>query len=82
MLEELLDECYTVSGTGGWESCMVIQERLQEHGLCSCFRWRLDPSGNNHDHRNWRFLFETHLPVEALHALLGRYVTRYNVQFR
>jgi hypothetical protein len=60
---------------------MVIQEKLQEHGLCSCFRWQLDPSGNNHDHSNWRFLFETHLPIEALRALLGRYVTRYNVQF-
>jgi len=82
MLEELLDECYTISGTGGWESCMVIQEKLQEHGLCSCFRWQLDPSGANHDHSNWRFLFETHLRLDALQAKLGRYITRYNVQFR
>ena len=82
MSEELLDECYTISGTGGWESCMVIQETLQDHGLCSCFRWKLDPSGNNHDHSNWRFLYETHLGREAVQDLLGSYVTRYKVQFR
>ena len=81
MLEELLDECYSVSGTGGWESCMVIQEKLQEHGLCTCFRWKLDPSGNNHDRTNWRFLFETHLGRDDVHTLLGRYIARYKVQF-
>jgi hypothetical protein len=82
MLEELLDECYTVSGTGGWESSMVIQEKLQEHGLCSCFRWQLDPSGHNHDHTNWCFLFETHLRRDAVQTLLNHYIARYNVQFR
>jgi hypothetical protein len=61
---------------------MVIQEKLQEHGLCSCFRWQLDPSGNNHDHTNWRFLFETHLGPDAVQILLGRYIARYKVQFR
>jgi len=82
MLEDFLDECYTISGTGGWESCMVIQEALQEHGLCSCFRWQLDPSGNNHDHSDWAFLYETYLRPDAVQTLLGRYTTRYKVQLR
>jgi hypothetical protein len=59
---------------------MVVQEKLQEHGLCSCFRWQLDPSGANHDHSNWRFFFETYLGLDALQSLLGRYITRYKVQ--
>jgi hypothetical protein len=76
---ERLDECYTVHGTGGWESCMVIQEQLQDHGLCSCLRWEPEPRRTGSDHINWRFCFETNLtPKEAL-ALLGRYADRYKV---
>ena len=78
----ILEKSFTVSGTGGWESCMVIQDKLEEHGLCSCFRWELDPSGAHRDHSNWRFLFETYLGSDALLKLLGNDATRYQVQFR
>jgi hypothetical protein len=83
---EHLDRCYTVHGTGGWESCMVIQDRLQEHGLCSLTRWDPDPhhpaEADGESETRWRFFFETNLkPTEAL-ALLGPYGSRYQVQFR
>jgi hypothetical protein len=79
---ERLDECYTVYGTGGWESCMVIQERLQDHGLCSCLRWDPEPKPNGSDRVNWRFFYETNLkPAQALNVL-GHYVARYKVQLK
>jgi hypothetical protein len=83
---EHLDECYYVFGTGGWESCLEVQDRLQEDGLCSYTRWDPDPQDGEGPHASspdrWRFFFETNLkPSEAL-ALLGHYATRYNVQLR
>ena len=72
---EALDECYAIYGSGGWEACNVIQDRLQNHGLCSCQRWEPDPP-------NWRFFFETNLkPSEALN-LLGKYAQRYNISIK
>lgn len=82
MAIERLDLCYTIYGTGGWESCMVVQDKLQDFGLCSCLRWDPDPRPAGDDRSNWRFLFETNLqPVEAL-DLLGGYASRYNLQLR
>lgn len=83
---ERLDECYTVSGTGGWESCMVIQDKLQEHGLCSCTRLDPDPAyQGDWEHEtptHWRFFYETNLQrSEALHVL-GTYAARYRVQMK
>ncbi len=70
---ERLDECYVIHGTGGFEACLVIQEKLQRHGLCSYTRWDPDPP-------KWRFFFETNLkPTEAL-QVLGKYVVRYQVR--
>jgi hypothetical protein len=79
---EFLDQCYTITGTGGWESCMVVQDRLEEHGLCTCFRWEPDPHRPWRDRVNWRFLFETNLKSDKLKDLLGFYVRQYNVQLR
>jgi hypothetical protein len=79
---ELLDQCYTITGTGGWETCMVVQDKLEEHGLCSCFRWEPDPHRPKRDHANWRFLFETNLRLDKLTDLLDYYVHQYNVQLR
>ena len=83
---ERLDECYTISGRGGWESCMVIQDRLQEHGLCSCTRWDPDPAYRGDWEKeiptHWRFCFETNLPASDALALLGKYVDRYHVQMK
>ncbi len=70
-----MDKCYEVYGCGGWEACNVIQDRLQDHGLCSYQRWEPDPP-------NWRFFYETNLqPSEAL-TLLGQYAARYNIRLR
>lgn len=72
---ESLDQCYDVYGCGGWEACNVIQDKLQNHGLCSFSRWEPTPP-------NWRFFFETNLkPSEAL-DLLGQYTQRYNIQIK
>ena len=61
---------------------MVVQDKLEEHGLCSCFRWEPDPSRPRRDRANWRFLFETNLKVDKLQDLLDYYVRQYNVQLR
>ena len=79
---QFLDQCYTITGTGGWESCMVVQDTLEEHGVCSCFRWEPDPSRPKRDHSNWRFFFETNLKLDNLLDLLGHYVREYKVQLR
>jgi hypothetical protein len=80
---ERLDECYTIYGTGGWESCMVIQDRLQDHGLCTCTRWAPDPTyrGDWEQEKptHWRFFFETNLKETEALALLGSYADRYQV---
>lgn len=67
-----LEECYTVRGKGGFEACLTIQEKLQNHGLCSYTRWDPDPP-------NWRFFFETNLKPEKTLEILGKYVERYQV---
>jgi hypothetical protein len=72
---EQLDQCYAVYGSGGWEGCNIVQDKLQNHGLCSYSRWEPAPP-------NWRFFFETNLePSEAMHVL-GSYAARYNIRFR
>jgi hypothetical protein len=40
---ERLDECYAVYGCGGWEACNVIQDELQQFGVCSYSRWEPVP---------------------------------------
>jgi hypothetical protein len=70
-----LDECYAIYGTGGWEVCNVIQDKLQTYGLCSYFRWEPDPP-------DWRFFFETHLKPKETLDLLGNYAARYNVRLK
>ena len=79
---EFLDQCYTITGTGGWESCMVVQDKLEEHGLCTCFRWEPDPRRPKRDRVNWRFFFETNLKLDTLRDLLDYYVRQYNVQLK
>jgi len=72
---ERLDEFYAVYGCGGWEACNVIQDELQQFGVCSYSRWEPLPP-------NWRFFFETNLkPLEALNVL-GSYAKRYNVRIQ
>jgi hypothetical protein len=72
---ERLDECYAVYGCGGWEGCNVVQDQLQNVGLCMYSRWEPVPP-------DWRFYFETNLkPSEAL-SLLGGYAERYNVRIQ
>jgi hypothetical protein len=72
---ERLDECYAVYGCGGWEACNVIQDELQQFGVCSYSRWEPLPP-------NWRFFFETNLkPLEALNVL-GSYAKRYHVRIQ
>ena len=73
MAIQWLDECYTVRGTGGFEGCIAIQEKLQDHGLCSYTRE--DP-----EWPHWRFFFETDLNCGEALELLGQYVTRYRIQ--
>jgi hypothetical protein len=68
-----LGECYTVYGTGGWEACNVIQDKLQSQGLCSYFRWEPDPP-------NWRFFFETNLNRKQTLDLLGSFAGRYKIR--
>jgi hypothetical protein len=62
---ESLEECYTVCGMGGWESCLVVQEKLQRYGLCSFTRWDPGPdfsdNGDQEFPSHWRFFFETNL---------------------
>jgi len=83
---ESLNECYSVCGTGGWESCIVIQERLQDYGLCSYLRWDPDPhyrgTLDEEPQVHWRFFYETDLKRSEALSLLGAYATRYDIQFR
>jgi len=83
---EHLNECYTVSGTGGLESCIVVQEKLQDFGLCSFTRWDPDPrparARSQEPHSHWRFFFETNLKRTDTLDLLGSFATRYNIQLR
>jgi hypothetical protein len=69
---ERLEECYTVRGRGGFEACLVIQERLQNYGLCSYTRPDPEPP-------KWRFFFETNLKPENTKELLGTYMDRYQI---
>jgi hypothetical protein len=61
---------------------MMVQDTLEEHGLCSCFRWEPDPRRPKLDRVNWRFFFETNLKLDTLQDLLGHFVHQYNVQLR
>jgi hypothetical protein len=61
---------------------MVVQDKLEEHGLCTCFRYEPDPRRPKRDRANWRFFFETNLKLEKLRDLLGGYVHQYKVQLR
>lgn len=72
---ETLQECYTVYGSGGWEACNVVQDKLQLHGLCSYSRWEPAPP-------NWRFFYETNLKPRETIALLGKYAVRYHIQVK
>ena len=69
---ERLEDCYTVRGRGGFEACLVIQEKLQNYGLCSYTRPDPEPP-------KWRFFFETNLQPENTKKLLGKYVERYQI---
>jgi hypothetical protein len=81
---EHLDECYSVSGTGGLDSCIAVQEKLQAYGLCGYTRWEPDPryQGAMADEfsAHWRFFYETNLKRAEAIQVLGSYATRYNVQ--
>ena len=70
-----MTKCYEVHGCGGWVACNVIQDRLQDHGLCSCQRWEPVPP-------NWRFFYETNLQQSEALTLLGQYTARYNIHLR
>jgi hypothetical protein len=72
---EDLNECYTIRGKGGFAACIAVQEKLQEHGLCSWTRWDPEPP-------YWRFFFETNLDKAALGRLLGELAERYQVLFQ
>ena len=74
-LREQLDECYTVRGNGGWEACLVVQDKLQNYGLCSFTRPDPDPP-------NWRFFFETNLKPERTIKILAQYVDRYQIAIK
>lgn len=74
VLEEL-DECYTIRGKGGFAACIVVQEKLQDYGLCSWTRWDPEPP-------YWRFFFETNLEKQAIVGLLGDLAQRYQVFFQ
>jgi hypothetical protein len=74
VLEEL-GECYTIRGGGGFAACIAVQEKLQDHGLCSYTRWDPEPP-------YWRFFFETNLEKQALARLLSDFVERYQVFFQ
>ena len=74
VLEEL-DECYTVRGRGGFAALIAVQEKLQEHGLCSWTRWDPEPP-------DWRFFFETNLEKQMIARLLGVLAQRYQVFFQ
>ena len=81
---EQLDECFTVHGTGGIESCIAIQEKLQQYGLCSLLRWDPDPSyrgiSEEEPQTRWRFFFETNLKRSEALDVLGSYTARYGIQ--
>jgi len=72
---EELNECYTIRGKGGFAACIAVQEKLQEHGLCSWTRWDPEPP-------YWRFFFETSLEKSSLGQLLGDLAKRYQVFFQ
>ena len=72
---ENLDECYTIRGCGGFAACIVVQEKLQDHGLCSYTRWDPEPP-------YWRFFFETNLQKQAMTSVLGNLTQRYHVFFQ
>ncbi|UCC62523.1 MAG: hypothetical protein JSV36_17435 [Anaerolineae bacterium] len=73
-LEEL-DECYTVRGQGGFAACIAVQEKLQDHGLCSWTRWDPEPP-------YWRFFFDTNMERQAITKRLGDLAQRYQVFFQ
>lgn len=73
--EEILEECYTIRGNGGFSACVAVQERLQNHGLCSYTRWDPEPP-------HWRFFFETYLSSEELGELLGDLKKRFNIRYK
>jgi hypothetical protein len=74
VLEEL-DECYTIRGKGGFAACIAVQEKLQDHGLCSWTRWDPEPP-------YWRFFFETNMKKQVIVSLLGNLAQRYQVFFQ
>jgi hypothetical protein len=75
MTWENLDECYTVRGKGGFAALIAVQEKLQDHGLCSYTRWDPDPP-------YWRFFFETGLEKQVVVQVLGSLAQRYQVFFQ
>lgn len=75
MVMEELGECYTIRGKGGFAALIVVQEKLQDHGLCSYTRWDPEPP-------YWRFFFETSLEKQAIARLLGDLARRYQVFFQ
>ncbi len=72
---EELGECYTIRGKGGFAACIAVQEKLQDHGLCSYTRWDPEPP-------YWRFFFETNLEKKAITGLLDDLARRYQVFFQ
>ena len=75
MALEELGECYTVRGKGGFAACIAVQEKLQDHGLCSYTRWDPEPP-------YWRFFFETNLEKQIIARLLGDLARRYQIFFQ
>lgn len=72
---ENLGECYTIRGGGGFAACIAVQEKLQDHGLCSYTRWDPEPP-------YWRFFFETDLGKQVLARKLGDLAKRYHIFFQ
>lgn len=70
-----LQRCFSVRGGGGFAACIAVQERLQNHGLCSYTRWDPQPP-------DWRFFFETDLDEEEIIRLLGNLCQRYQIHFQ
>jgi hypothetical protein len=69
---ENLAECYTIRGAGGFAALIAVQEKLQDHGLCSWTRWDPEPP-------NWRFFFETNLRKKSIMRILGHLAQRYQI---
>ncbi|OQY18640.1 MAG: hypothetical protein B6I35_12735 [Anaerolineaceae bacterium 4572_32.2] len=72
---ENLQECYTIRGEGGFAACIAVQEKLQDHGLCSYTRWDPEPP-------YWRFFFETSLEKETIDKVLGSLAQRYQIFYQ